>query len=324
MSAKALDDNYFNGIGAKLEYFVYDPNDPNEKDLKEGLDRIKDKSITMWPKGFGSVKGLHDVMTAIKDVPAVTAGMAESPYQAVLKDMLSKGYDIKPYIRARVEPPKPANGDWKITRSEVLGSELVLKDGKIRPVVDKDKFKAQVAKVLSGVKRLEILKAIAKSSSEQDFWGLIIDMLDVPESFDLIGLLAARLLLPKEHRESLDLQLLGISVLLNRQGKLSVGVVRMGGFLGLACVKGEPDLAQAVKFIKNPLLGEDVESREPTKRPSETPDQFAARKAAHGAQFASYKQIMTDLKRYKEPFEKMDQALKDQIKVAVLRFCVSG
>lgn len=323
MSVKALDDDYFKGLGATHAYYVCDPDDPNTKEMKEGMEKVKDKAIPLWPKSVGRVKTLHDVLMSIKSVPPVSAGEAEAIYQSVLRDMANKGYDIKPYIREKASAVAAVE-ETAISRKDVLGTELVLKDGKIRPVVDKGKFKAQVTQVLAGVQRLEILKAIAKNSSEQDFWGLITDMLDVPESLELIGLLAARLLLPKENKEALDLQLTKITVLLNRQGKLSVGVVRMGGFLGLACVKGEPDLAQAVKFIKNPLLGEDVESREPTKRAGESVEKFAERKANHATQFANYKQIMTDLKRYKEPFDKMDPVIKNQIKAAVLRFCVSG
>lgn len=321
---KELDDSYLKGSQDRVEWFVHDPSSGiDSKTVDAKIAEVKAKGGPMWPKSFGGIKGLITAMTAIRDVPPVTAGMSERVYQMVLADMSAQGFDTAPFER-RKGGSTPSTTVVAYTRADVLGGELAVKDGKIRPVVDKGLFKTQVNRLLGSVNRLDILKSIAKSASEQDFWGLILDMLTEEESFQLIGLLAARLLLPQDQRNALDIQLAGVTVLQNRQGKLSVGVVRMGGFLGLACVKGEPEMAQATKFIRNPLLGEDVENRPPVKKPSESVDQFATRKAGHETQFANYKAIMTELKKFKEPFDKLDVAVKTKIKTEVLKFCVAG
>lgn len=320
-TAKPLDDNYFQGSHLRTNWATHDPKMPQaEKDA--GIENMKAKNIALWPRSYAGVKVLGEALNTVKGTPAFVAGDADVIYKTVLEDMVKQGYDITPYLRAPGAPAAAAPG--VITRAEVLGSELVLKDNKLRPVVDKAQFKQQVTKLLLGVNRLEILKSVAKSSSEQDFWGLVVDMLEVDESYQLVGLLAARLLLPREQRDALDMQLTGVTVLLNRQGKLSLGVVRVGGFLGLACVKGVPELAQAVKFIKNPILGEDVENRPVVKRPGETSDQLAERKTNHETQFANYKAIMTEMKRYKPLFEAMEDRVKEHIRQEVLKFTVSG
>jgi len=314
---KPLDENYFKNSHTRTNWAVHDKALP-EDEKNAGQKTFNDK-IPTWPRSVAGVKSLTDQLIQIRDSSVVVAGDAEAVYHTVLKDMAEQGYDVKPYLRKM-----GAAAPGAITRQEVLAGELVIKDGKLRPVVDKENFKKQVAALLVNVNRLEILKAVAKSASEQDFWGLVTEMLQEEESYPLVGLLAARLLLPQDVRNSLDVKLASVTVLVNRQGKLSIGVVRMGGFLGLACAQGEPDLAQAVKFIKNPILGGDVDIRPLVKRPAETAEQFNARKTTHETQFANYKAIMTEMKRYKPMFEAMDKSVKDKIKAEVLKFTVSG
>lgn len=310
---KPLDDGFFKGVSTELNGFI---SEGGGADYKEISAEFRAKNIAYWPETIAGHKKLGDQLKKVRDIAPFVAGHAEEGYQAVIQRMKDKGYETKDFERPIAASTVLA------TAKEVFGDDLRLVDGKVRPVVDVAKFRAEMRDLTATIKKLEIIQAITRNSAEQDFWALIVDMLQYEESFELIGILAARLLMPQDQRASLDVKLVRVSVLQNKQGKLSIGIVRLGGFIGLAAVNGEPKLAQAVKFIQNPLLGEDVKDRPMNKKKDESQDAYNNRKIAHDNQFTSYKTIMTEMKGHKKDFDALPAATKEKIKSAVLGYTV--
>lgn len=206
----------------------------------------------------------------------------------------------------------------KIVENE-LG--LVKVDGVIKVAVNVERYKSQAVSLLSRVNKKQISEAIVKQSSEADFWYIVEELLKEEVTIDLVGLLTARMLMPKDMRDSLDKDLAAMDVFKNKQGKLAQSVIRLIGYVGLATVTGDPVMAQHLKFIKNPLLGEDVVDRAIVKRSDETAEKFKARQEAHTTGFAAYKTIMTEMKKHQEHYNNIPKETKDRIKAQVKSWC---
>lgn len=317
--------DFFKGSGAKTGYAIDNPaNESSEAKAKRA--DFAAKNIPLWPHTITEPEELVNKMIEIRNMSAMTSGPAEVPYNNVLALMRSSGIAVAPFERtpAAPKPSAPAPSSKVITRAEVLGSEITVKDNMLRPAIDKVKYKEQIQSLANSINRLEILKAVARNSTTQDFWALLIDLLEVEESYELIGILAARLLLPQAQRTELDVKLTAISVLTNKAGKLSVGVVRLGGFLGLATCKGEPDLAQALKFTRNPLLGEQPDALRITRRAGESSEAFAGRKLDTENAYASYRAIMIQLTEHAAHFSALPMDVKAKIKAATMKYVHSG
>jgi len=266
------------------------------------------KSNTKWPTSVSGFKKLLPILTACRDSDPVSNGDAEAPYKVMAQVMADNG-DVQ-YVRiigakAVVKAALP-------TGYEMAGSKLVA-------TVDIAQFQTEVQRLVAKIDLGWVSKSVMKQSAEQDFFYLVDQMLEVEESYDLIGLLSARLLMGKEDRDVIDTQLGKVTILLNKTGKLSQGLVRMGGFIGLAAVKGEPIADRACRFVVNPLLGQDVVDRPVVQRGVETADEFKIRKEKHDRTFLAYKAIMQEMKAYKSAYENLPKDKLDKVKTAVLR-----
>jgi len=316
MSLKPIDDKICNGIAKETNYAVVSKgNTSSDKEISI----FEARGIPTWPKTVRNAEDLEEQMQRIKKLSPVAAGDAELIYQTVLQ-IKGKEYDLTAWTRAATTKPIGT----VITRSEVLGANLTEVGGKIKPIIDVELFKKEINGLVAKVDRLEIMKKVAKNSAEQDFWELVALMLEVEETYDLMGLISAKMLLGKEDQAALDLHLSKVTILQNKQGKLSVGLVRLIGYTGLACVKGEPELARAMKFIKNPLLGEDVEQQPLRQKPLEDDVAFKSRKEKSALQFATYKEIMVQMKEHKKHFDALPADKKAKIKMCVRRYTIEG
>lgn len=339
--SKQLDQLFFSRENSiKMQWSIQYPNVSKEDAVHVAA--FKAKGIPMWPIIPGGVQKFKEIMVAIRDVDPVAAGFAEQYYQLALLVMAQEDYDVSslvrpirptyaaaaaPAIAPTVATPAPVPvgpviaADPNDVRAKALEGYKEV-DGKIVVVVDINKFKADVLSLTSKINRGDLVKSIVKQSAEQDLFMVIKEMLNVEESYDLIGVLAARLLLSKDERESMDVHLGSVTVLKNRAGKLSNGLVRLGGFMGLASVDKEPKLASAVKWIKNPILGEDVVDRAITQRADENEDNFEKRKKKHESQWVVFKTIMTQMKGYKGQYDALSPEIKNKMREKVLFWTV--
>jgi len=282
------------------------------KELKDATDRnderlrlsksFESKGHKGWDKSISKFDNLKDVFLNLGTLDDSDRGNADEDFEDLIQLL-----DVDMYVAVD---------------ALVLPDGYKIEDGKLRVVVDISKFKDDVNKLVLKISPTMISAKVVKQAAEQDFWALVLELLKEDEAYKLIGLLSARLLLIKVDKDMVDLALSNVKVLLNKSGKLSQGLVRLIGFVGLATVKGEPLLAHAVKFLKNPILGEDVDELKLIKLGTETDVVFVARKSKAEAGYVVYKKIMTEMKSYKANFEKLESGVKEKIRKEVLVWCI--
>lgn len=300
------------GIGKATEYAVHNSADTS-KEAMAGIAAFESLSIPVWPKSV-TVEDMPAQLEKIRDLTPVAAGDANAYYQKAI-DFL--GVDGDQYKRGTT----PSD---MITRAQVLGDGIISTGDALRPAVDVVKFKAQVNDVIGSVNRLDLLKQVAVNSTSQDVWALITDLIQFDESHKLIGLLSARLLLNQTQRESLDTKLVSITVLTNKAQKLSTGVVRLGGFIGLATVANDSDLASTIRNIRNPLLNQDPMEMRISRKTGETAEAYKTRKGDAELGYNAFVAIMKEMKVHATQYQALDTALIAKIRHQVRRFIHSG
>lgn len=317
MAASTPKNTSFKGIGKASEYSVYNSIDTSVEKVN-GVALFESYNIPAWPKSV-TFEDLPAQMVKIRDMGAIAAGPAEKYYNLVLRHMGVEGEIYKRTITPAPLPPSDV-----ITRDQVLGDAIMTSGEALRPVIDVSKFKTQVHDVLSRVNRLEMLKQVAVNSTSQDVWALISDLIQYEESHKLIGLLSARLLLNQAQREALDTKLIGITVLTNKAQKLSTGVVRLGGFIGLATVANDADLATTIRNIRNPLLNQDPMEMRISRKTGETAEAYKTRKGDSELGYNAFAAIMKEMKVHAVHYQALDPKLIAQIRIQVRRYIHSG
>lgn len=268
--------------------------------LKDLVTQFEAKSIAAWPKTMQWNRAtLNEKWNSIAGKSTMFMGDAFA-YGELLQSILKEG-------------------DCYLEEKTVDG--LVKVGNTVKVAVDLVKYKSQVTSLLSRVDKGRVAEAIIKQSSEADFWYIVMELLTEAATIELVGLLTARMLMPKESREALDRDLLTVDVLKNKQGKLAQSVLRLIGYVGLASVAGDPDMAQAIKFIKNPLLGEEPTDRVIVKRSDETAAAFKERQETHAAGFATYKAIMVEMKKHQAEYNKLPASTIASVKLSVKAWC---
>lgn len=267
------------------------------------------RAVPTWLKSVVNADQLRAKLLEVQALSPVSAGLAEEPYQALIKIIEAAG-DLS-YSRVTSSAPVSAL---------VVPEQYVKSGDKIVAKVDIAKFQSEMARLTTSVDRVWMKSAVVKQGSEQDFFHLVGQMLTVPESLTLIGILSARLLVGQDDRKVIDGHLEKVTVLQNRTGKLSQGVVRMGGFIGLACCYDVPEIKHFCRFIANPLLGQDAVERPAVQKANETAEAFKLRDDSQKRRFNGYKSVMADMKNQKVDFDRMAQADKAAIKKAVTEY----
>lgn len=252
------------------------------------------KSIPTWPVSIMTPKALVEQMTTIQNMSSVLAGNAEIPYKIMCDLLGNLGLDV-------------------FKRVETLIPGYTTVGDKIVAVVDVGKFKTEVVKLLSVIDKSKLKSSVISNNSEQDFFYIVNEMFKVEESYSLLAVLGVRLLISKEERIELDKKLIDVTVLKNRSGQLSQGVVRLGGFITLAACNSIPDIKKYTKNVVNPLLGDEVSDRLLTQKPAETVAQYKERKEIHDRGFEQYRKIIGEMKNYQKDFAAIPAASKEKI-----------
>lgn len=279
------------------------------------------QNIPDWPKSLSWNRAtVTEKWNSVMGKSKIALGVGYD-YAEILGHILDDAglFIVPPKLPAPAPPTLPTTTTTSTVASGDLG--LIKVNGVVKVAVDVGKYKTQATSLLSRVNKKQIAESIVKQSSEADFWYIVEELLKEEVTMELIGLLTARMLMPKDMRESLDRDLSTMDVFKNKQGKLAQSVIRLIGYVGLATVNGDPSMAQQLKFIKNPLLGDDVVDRILVKRSDETAEKFKQRKETHEAGFATYKTIMTEMKKHQEHYNKIPASTKAAIKGHVKTWC---
>jgi len=288
------------------------------------------KAIPTWPKTIRDPDAFIAKLFEIARMSPIVAGESYEILTKSMNFMARAGINIDPLkdvinatktsLSNSAAPPKVVSEI--ITRDMVVGANYVVSGSSVKPAVDVIKFKTQVANLVSSINRLETLRDVVRNTSEQNFWELLMEMLKEEESFDLIGILSARMLLSPDAKAILDSKLRNVSVLLNKGGKLSVTLMSLGGFLGLATVKNKPELAHALLNIRNPLLGEDPLEFRFLKRAGETKEAIKERKEASEESYKAYRNVMIQMKIHAPYYNNIPQTMKDKISQFVTKWTI--
>lgn len=292
---------------------------PSNKTTEDQKKKWEEKAVPIWPTSIQKAETLGKKLKTLQSNSAILNGEAEVVYLKAVEILNKSGVFEYNRVTAPPPPPPPSGG----TGTALVGAGYTVMGGKIVAQVDVSKFQQEVNKLVAEVDKKWVSAAVFKQGAEANFFSIVNQLLLVDQSIDLVAILAARLLLGKDDRQAVDTKLGGITVLLNRAGKLSQGVVRLGGYIGLACASDDPTVKQLCRFVKNPLLGQDVDDREITQRSGESDQDFKNRSEKHKKNFDAYKKIMKEMQVFKKDYEDMDANIKLKIKQRFIMF-ISG
>jgi len=200
-----------------------------------------------------------------------------------------------------------------------LGLSVV--DGIVKKTVNVEKFKQDVASLVGTLSREQIIKQVMIQSAESNFWDLVLEMLKLDQTYDLIAICAVSQIVGREYSDVIKNMVGRVSVMQNKSGKLSLGLFRLVGFVGLASVSDVKELTHATRFIVNPLSGQSPVDRPLIKKSGESDADLKVRVEKHVKDFAVYKTIMDQMKSYKTNYDALDASVKTKIKTYVCSWC---
>jgi len=145
-------------------------------------------------------------------------------------------------------------------------------------------------------------------------------MLSYDETYSLIGIIVAHALMTKDDQAALAGMLSKVTLMLNRQGKVSKGLVNLIKYVGLAASKDFKPLAAYMSRNPNPLLGQDAVKPNVPRFAKESQADFDARVKKINDSWETYKPLYDKLKNHKTHFDELDTAIKTKIRTSVLRY----
>jgi len=274
-----------------------------------------------WPAPVKFSKAFERTMNLLPNKKSLDAKI-QTAMDVVIRVAEENGIPVV----AGVPPPPPSAPPAAVATALVVPpagttlTQYTLKDGKLVREFDVVSFQKSVLSVRDKLKKEELRQAAMAAVADIDFFALIVEILRLEEAVWLVAVLGLRLLVPPTVRAEIDKVLVEVKVLCNRSGVLSVGLLRMGGYIALGCCKDEVVLSKVLGRTPNPLLGQELTPRPATKKKDETDLEFTARANTVAVAFANYKAIYDGTKVYSDKFKSMDPAIKAKIRAELLSY----